>query len=204
STRLILTEAGNSGTQAAGAVIESFGQFMAGGQLGIGLILFLVLMIVQVVVVNQGAARIGEVAARFALDGLPGRQLAIDADLQAGSITPVEATHRRQQLSRQADFYGAMDGASRFVKGDAIAGLLITGINLVGGLALGVFQQGLSVGEAIEIYSQLTIGDGLVTQLPAFLISLAAALLTTRSSVEADLSGQMVSQILVRAETLVV
>jgi flagellar biosynthesis protein FlhA len=204
STRLILTEAGESGTQAAGAVIESFGQFMAGGQLGIGLILFLVLLIVQVVVVNQGAARIGEVAARFALDGLPGRQLAIDADLQAGSITPAEATHRRQQLARQADFYGAMDGASRFVKGDAIAGLLITAINLVGGLALGVFQHGLSVGEAIEIYSQLTIGDGLVTQLPAFLISLAAALLTTRSSVEADLSGQVMSQILLRAETLVV
>jgi len=203
STRLILTKAAVDGPGAAGQVILAFGEFVAGGQLAVGLILFLILLIVQFLVINQGASRISEVAARFALDGLPGRQMAIDADLQAGAITPEMARQRREQLTLQADFYGAMDGAGKFVRGDALASLAITAINIVGGMYVGVIDQGLPVGSAAELFTKLTIGDGLVTQLPAFLISLAAGLLTTRNSGESDLPGQIVGQLFVKPEALI-
>lgn len=203
STRLILTQGAAEGTQAAGRVIEAFGEFVAGGQLAIGLIIFLILLVVQFLVINQGAARISEVAARFALDGLPGRQSAIDADLQAGSITPEIARQKRETLTQQSDFYGAMDGAGKFVRGDSLAGLVIVAINILGGLYVGVIDQGLPLRDAVEIYTKLTIGDGLITQIPAFLIALAAGLLTTRSSVESDLPGQIVRQFFVRKEALV-
>ncbi len=203
STRLILTKAATDGPAAAGRVIETFGEFVAGGQLAVGFILFLILLVVQFLVINQGASRISEVAARFALDGLPGRQMAIDADLQAGAISADVARQRREQLTMQADFYGAMDGAGKFVRGDAMASLAITVINIAGGMYVGVIDQGLPVGEAVQIFTRLTIGDGLVTQLPAFLISLAAGLLTTRTSVDSDLPGQMVGQLFVRTEALI-
>jgi len=204
ATRLILTESGPGGTTAAGDLIDVFGRFMADGQLAVGLILFVILLLVQFLVVNQGAARISEVAARFALDGLPGRQAAIDADLQSGSINASQASERRQQLSRHAEFYGAMDGANRFLKGDAFASLIITVINLTGGLYLAASQHGLTWQEAVETVGVLTIGDGLVIQLPAFLVALAAAFLTTRSANNADLSTQMASEVLVRSETLLI
>ncbi|MFN7766010.1 MAG: flagellar biosynthesis protein FlhA [Planctomycetaceae bacterium] len=203
STRLILTQAAAEGPTAAGQVILMFGEFVAGGQLAVGLILFLILLIVQFLVINQGASRISEVAARFALDGLPGRQMAIDADLQAGAITPEIARQRREQLTLQADFYGAMDGAGKFVKGDALASLAITAINIVGGMYMGIIENGLPVIDAAELFTKLTIGDGLVTQLPAFLISLAAGLLTTRNSSDSDLPGQIVGQLFVKPEALI-
>ena len=195
STRLILTRAHTAGMDAAGDVIEAFGQFVAQGQLAVGLILFAIVVIIQFVVVTKGATRISEVAARFALDGMPGKQLAIDADLAAGFITPEQARLRREELSDYADFYAAMDGAGKFVRGDAIAGILITLINLVGGLGIGVIQHQMSVTRAIEVYATLTIGDGLVSQVPGFLIAIAAGLLTTRSSRSSDLSQDVVQQI---------
>ena len=194
STRLILTRAPKFGTDAAGDVIEAFGRFVAQGQLVVGLILFAIVVIIQFVVITKGATRISEVAARFALDALPGKQLAIDADVAAGFITPEQARERRAEITEQADFYAAMDGAGKFVRGDAIAGILITLINLVGGLAIGVLQNGMPVGRAIEVFSTLTIGDGLVSQIPGFLIAVAAGLLTTRSSRESSLSRDVVQQ----------
>ena len=194
STRLILTRAHTSGTDAAGAVIESFGRFVAQGQLIVGLILFAIVVIIQFVVVTKGATRISEVAARFALDAMPGKQLAIDADLTAGFITPEQARTQRAELSQYADFHAAMDGAGKFVRGDAVAGILITLINLVGGLGIGVLQHHMSVGRALEVYATLTIGDGLVSQIPGFLIAVAAGLLATRSSQESNLSQDVVQQ----------
>lgn len=195
STRLILTEAPLEGVQAAGGVIAAFGEFVAAGSPYVGGVVFAVLVAIQFLVITKGATRISEVAARFALDGLPGRQSAIDADLAAGLLTPAEARERRQELVRQADFYGAMDGASKFVRGDAVAGLLITFVNIVGGLAIGVLREGMSPGEAVDVFTTLTIGDGLVSQVPAVLISLAAGLIVTRSSTESDLSRDAVGQL---------
>lgn len=194
STRLILTRGGTDGTEAAGRVIQTFGEFVAGGQVAVGLILFLILVAIQFLVITQGATRISEVAARFVLDALPGRQMSIDADVQAGAITAAEARQRRNELTAQADFHGAMDGASKFVRGDAMAGLVITAINIVGGMYMGLVEYGLSVREAAEVFTKLTIGDGLVTQVPAFLISLAAGLLVTRGSTESDLSRDVIRQ----------
>ena len=194
STRLILTRAHTAGTDAAGAVIEAFGQFVAQGQLIVGLILFAIVVVIQFVVVTKGATRISEVAARFALDGMPGKQMAIDADVAAGFITAEQARERRVELSDQADFFAAMDGAGKFVRGDAIAGILITLINLVGGLAIGIFQHHMTVTKAIQVFATLTIGDGLVSQIPGFLIALAAGLLATRSSRESDLSQDVIRQ----------
>ena len=194
STRLILTRAHSAGTDAAGEVIESFGQFVAQGQLLVGLILFAIVVIIQFVVVTKGATRISEVAARFALDGMPGKQMAIDADLAAGFMTSDQARIRREELSDYADFYSAMDGAGKFIRGDAIAGVLITLINLVGGLGIGVLQHHMTLARAVEVYTTLTIGDGLVSQIPGFLIAVAAGLLATRSSRESDLSQDILHQ----------
>ena len=166
---------------AAGDVVRAFGEFVAGDPLSSGLIIFVIIVVIQFVVITKGATRISEVAARFALDGMPGRQMAIDADLNAGVIDEREAQRRRMEITQQADFFGAMDGASKFVRGDAIAGIVITLVNIVGGLFIGVVEAGMSVADAAEIFTKLTIGDGLVSQVPAFLISLAAGLLVTRS-----------------------
>jgi flagellar biosynthesis protein FlhA len=202
TTRLILTKTGDEGLEAAGGVIRAFGEFVSGDSLEVGIILFVIIFLINFIVITKGASRIGEVAARFALDGMPGKQMAIDADLSAGAIDEKEAQRRREEVSKQADFYGAMDGASKFVRGDAIAGIAITFINLFGGLYMGYMYAGLSLTEAASVYSKLTIGDGLVSQVPAFLISLAAALLTTRSAQNSNFSGEFLKQIFAKPEAL--
>lgn len=204
STRLILTRAEIDGMYAAGGVIKSFGEFIAGDRVVVGIIIFIIFVVIQFVVITKGATRISEVAARFALDGMPGRQMAIDADLNAGIIDEKEAQRRREEITRQADFFGAMDGASKFVRGDAIAGIVITVVNIVGGLFIGMFESGMTLAEAAHVFTKLTIGDGLVSQVPAFLISLAAGLLTTRSSTESNLPQQFVGQLLARPQALFV
>jgi len=195
TTRLVLTRGGVDGLDAAGGVIRAFGSFVAGDQVIVGVILFSILVVIQFVVITQGATRISEVAARFMLDGLPGRQMAIDADLHAGLIDQHEAHRRRDEVYRQTDFFGAMDGASRFVRGDAIAGVVILLVNIGGGLFLGMVNHGMSPSEAVNVFTKLTIGDGLVSQVPAFLISLAAALIVTRSSSSTDLNRDVVGQL---------
>jgi flagellar biosynthesis protein FlhA len=202
TARLVLTHGGVRGLDAAGRVVRAFGEFVAGDQVVVGAILFLILVVIQFVVITRGATRISEVAARFMLDGLPGRQMAIDADLHAGLIDQHEASRRRDAVYRQADFFGAMDGAGKFVRGDAIAGLLITFINILGGLYLGIVNHGMSLGEAVDVFSKLTIGDGLVSQVPAFLISLAAGLIVTRSSAESELGRDVTSQLFGRPQVL--
>src|SRR4051812_31845855 len=202
TTRLILTRGGESGLAAAGDVIRAFGEFVAGDQVVVGAIIFLILVVIQFVVITRGATRISEVAARFMLDGLPGRQMAIDADLHAGLIDQHEAGRRRESVYRQADFFGAMDGAGKFVRGDAIAGLMITFVNIIAGLYLGVVNYGMSIGGAVDVFTKLTIGDGLVSQVPAFLISLAAGLIVTRSSAESDLGRAVTGQLFGRPEVL--
>jgi flagellar biosynthesis protein FlhA len=204
TTRLILTRAPTHGLLAAGGVVKSFGEFVAGDAIVVGLIIFVIIVVIQFVVITKGATRISEVAARFALDGMPGRQMAIDADLNAGIIDEREAQRRRLEVTQQADFFGAMDGASKFVRGDAIAGIVITLINIVGGLFIGVFENGMTVSEAAEVFTKLTIGDGLVSQVPAFLISLAAGLLVTRSSSEVNLPSEFLGQLFSRPQALAV
>jgi len=194
STRLILKNGATEKTEAAGGVIQAFGEFVAGDNIVIGLILFVILVAIQFLVITKGATRISEVAARFALDGMPGKQMAIDADLNAGLISSEQAKERREEVSQQADFYGAMDGASKFVRGDSIASIVITLINIVGGLYIGMVENGMNFSEAAEVFTKLTIGDGLVTQVPAFLISLAAGLIATRTSVESHLSRDVINQ----------
>jgi len=194
STRLVLTRAATHGTAAAGDVIQTFAKLVAQDQIAVGLILFTILFVIQFVVVTKGATRLSEVAARFALDGMPGRQMAVDADLNAGLITAEEARHRRAEITAQADFHAAMDGAGKFVRGDALAGILITLVNLFGGIVIGVLQHRMSPQKAVEVFSLLTIGDGLVTQIPSFLIGLSAALLATRSSTESSLSRDVIGQ----------
>jgi len=195
STRLILTRGAIDGTSAAGGVIEAFGRFVAGGQVAIGLTIFIILITIQFLVITKGATRISEVAARFALDGMPGKQMAIDADLNAGLISQEQAKKRREEITQQADFYGAMDGASKFVRGDAIASIVITLINIVAGLYFGMVEHGMEFSNAIKVFTTLTIGDGLVTQVPAFLISLAAGLIVTRTSADSDLPSDIVGQL---------
>lgn len=202
STRLILTRGALDGTRAAGGVIQAFGEFVAGGQIAVGLIIFTILIAIQFLVITKGATRISEVAARFALDGMPGKQMAIDADLNAGIINAQQAKQRREEVAQQADFYGAMDGAGKFVRGDAIASVVITLINVAGGIYIGMIDNGMPLREAAMVFTKLTIGDGLVTQVPAFLISLASGLLVTRSSGDSDLSGDMVKQIFVHPEAM--
>lgn len=193
STRVVLVD-GHQGPAAAGHVIEAFGAFLIGGDYVVGIFVFMVLMIINLVVITKGAGRISEVSARFTLDALPGKQMAIDADLNAGLLSPDEAKARRQEVATEADFYGSMDGASKFVKGDAIAGLLILFVNIIGGLILGVVSHGLGLGEAARIYITLAIGDALVAQIPALLLSVAAAAIVTRVSSPLDLNGQIGSQ----------
>lgn len=202
STRLILTRGAVDGTEAAGGVIKAFGDFVAGGQIAIGLIIFVILIAIQFLVITKGATRISEVAARFALDGMPGKQMAIDADLNAGIIDAGQAKARREEVATQADFYGAMDGASKFVRGDAIASIVITLINVIGGIYIGMVNNGMPIAEAAEVFTKLTIGDGLVSQVPAFLISLASGLITTRSSTDSDLPKEVVSQLFLHPEAL--
>jgi len=204
STRLILTRTDTDGLGAAGGVIQAFGEFVSGDRLAVGIILFIIIFVINFIVITKGATRIGEVAARFAFDGMPGRQMAVDADLSAGAIDEKEAQRRREEITKQADFYGAMDGAGKFVRGDAIAGIIITMINMVGGLFIGYFYAGMTLTEAAEVFTKLTIGDGLVSQVPAFLISLAAALLTTRSTQQTNLPAEFLKQIFSRPEALIV
>jgi len=204
STRLILTGGATEGTQAAGNVISAFGEFVAGNDLVVGMVIFTILIVIQFVVLTKGATRVSEVAARFTLDGMVGRQQAIDSDLNAGFITAKEAQQQRHNLTAQSDFYGAMDGASKFVRGDAIAAIIITGINIVVGLAYGVFKAGMPINEAAEVFTYLTIGDGLVSQVPALLISLATAILVTRTSQTDKLSHQLLSQLFNQPQVLVI
>ncbi len=204
TTRLILTRAGIDGLNAAGHVVSSFADFVAGDKIVVGLIIFVIIIVIQFVVITKGATRISEVAARFALDGMPGKQMAIDADLNAGIIDEREAQTRRAEITRQADFYGAMDGASKFVRGDAIAGILITIINIIGGLIIGMAEHGMPLAESAKVYTHLTIGDGLVTQVPALLISLAAGLLVTRSTQKSNMPREFLQQIFSRPQALAV
>ncbi len=189
STRLILGEA------YAGEVINSFGNFVVKGNYVVGFIIFLILVIIQFVVITKGATRISEVAARFTLDAMPGKQMAIDADLNAGLITDTDARQRREKIAREADFYGAMDGASKFVRGDAIAGILITAINIIGGFIIGIVLQDMSVAEALKTYTLLSVGDGLVTQIPALIVSTSAGIIVTRSAADSNLGTDLTKQL---------
>lgn len=194
STRVILLD-GHTGGAAAGRVIEAFGHFLVGGNFAIGIVVFIILVLINFMVITKGAGRIAEVGARFVLDGMPGKQMAIDADLNAGLIGEDEAKKRRSEVTQEADFYGSMDGASKFVRGDAVAGLMIMALNVVGGLLVGVIQHGMPVGQAAETYTLLTIGDGLVAQIPALVISTAAGVIVTRVSTDQDVGEQMVNQL---------
>ena len=195
STRIILLN-GDQGASAAGEVIESFGNFVVGGNFIVGTVVFIILVMINFIVITKGSVRTSEVAARFTLDAIPGKQMSIDADLNAGLITEQDARTRRRNLEREADFYGSMDGSIRFVRGDAIAGILITLVNILGGFAIGVFQQGMEASEAAQIYTLLTIGDGLVSQLPALVVSTAAGLVVTRAQSDKNLPGELMSQLL--------
>jgi flagellar biosynthesis protein FlhA len=195
STRVVLLN-GHTGTGAAGKVIESFGEFVVGGNYAVGLVVFSILVIINFVVVTKGAGRVSEVSARFTLDAMPGKQMAIDADLNAGLITQDEARQRRDEIGREADFYGAMDGASKFVRGDAIAGILILFINIIGGLAIGTLQFDLPLSDAVRNYTLLTIGDGLVAQIPSLVLSSATAIIVTRVSSEQKMADQVMDQLL--------
>ncbi len=201
STRLILMR-GNEGADAAGHVIQAFGEFTVGGSYAIGIVIFLIFVIINMVVITKGAGRIAEVAARFTLDAMPGKQMAIDADLNQGVIDDAEARRRRVEVQRESDFYGAMDGASKFVKGDAIAGIVIMLINLVGGLAIGVFQEGMPLAEAAKNYTTLTVGDGLVSQVPALVVSAAAGVIVSRAGAGDSLSNELRDQVILQPRAL--
>ena len=203
STRVVLLH-GHTGTGAAGNVIEAFGDFVVGGSYAVGLVLFTILVVINFVVITKGAGRISEVTARFTLDAMPGKQMAIDADLNAGLIPPEDALMRREQVTREADFYGSMDGASKFVRGDAVAGILILFINIIGGFAIGTLQHDLDAGTAAQNYILLTIGDGLVAQIPSMLLSVAAAIIVTRISGEQDMSAEVTSQLTTNPKVLFV
>ncbi|PPC82322.1 MAG: flagellar biosynthesis protein FlhA [Methylotenera sp.] len=194
STRVVLTE-GHTGPDAAGKVIEAFGHFLIGGNYTVGIVVFIILTIINFTVVTKGAGRIAEVGARFTLDAMPGKQMAIDADLNAGLIGEDEARRRRTEISQESEFYGAMDGASKYVRGDAIAGILVTIINIVGGLIVGMVQHGLSFDDAVKIYTLLAIGDGLVAQIPSLVISVAAGVVVSRVANSEDIGGQLTTQL---------
>ena len=203
STRVILIH-GHEGGASAGHVIEAFGEFVIGGNYAVGFVVFAILTIINFIVVTKGAGRISEVSARFILDSLPGKQMAIDADLNAGLLSRDEAIKRREEVREESDFYGAMDGASKFIRGDAVAGLLILFINLIGGLIIGVAQHDMSAADAAQIYTLLTIGDGLVAQIPGLLISTAVAMLVTRVSRAHDMSGAMMQQVFGQARAVTI
>ncbi len=201
SMRLILLH-GNQGPDAAGAVIKAFGNFVIGGNFVVGVIVFSILIVINFVVITKGAGRIAEVAARFTLDAMPGKQMAIDADLNAGLINEQQARRRRQAIQQEADFYGAMDGASKFVRGDAIAGILITFVNVIGGIIIGVLQQGMQVQQALQTYTILTVGDGLISQIPALIISTAAGVVVTKVTNEVTLGNQLITQFAIQPRAL--
>jgi flagellar biosynthesis protein FlhA len=203
STRVVLLH-GHTGTSAAGRVIEAFGQFVIGGNYAVGIVVFVILVVINFMVVTKGAGRVSEVTARFTLDAMPGKQMAIDADLNAGLITQEQAVARRNEVAQEADFYGAMDGASKFVRGDAVAGVLILAINILGGLVIGTMDHGLPVAEAGRLYTLLTIGDGLVAQIPALLASTAVAVIVTRMSRASTLSEQVVQQLVQHPRALTI
>lgn len=203
STRVVLLH-GHEGSHAAGEVIRAFGEVVIGGNFVVGMIIFVILMIINFIVVTKGAGRISEVTARFTLDAMPGKQMAIDADLNAGVITQEEAKARRRQIIQESEFYGSMDGASKFVRGDAIAGLLILFINMIGGIIIGVVQNGMSFDLAVETFSILTIGDGLVAQIPSLLLSISAAIIVTRVSSDEDISQQTMTQLFTNPKPLIV
>src|SRR5688572_23555634 len=194
STRVVLLH-GHEGTHAAGKVIAAFGEFVIGGNFAVGAVVFIVLTIINFVVVTKGAGRVSEVSARFALDAMPGKQMAIDADLNAGIITQEQARERRAEVRAESDFYGSMDGASKFVRGDAIAGILIMIINIIGGLLIGTMMHDLPAGEAAKTYTLLTIGDGLVAQIPGLMLSVAVAIIVTRVTREQDVGGELNKQL---------
>lgn len=194
TTRLILTNA-QDGLAAAGHVIEQFSSFVAAGSLAVGIIIFVIITVIQFVVITKGATRIAEVAARFTLDAMPGKQMAIDADLSAGLIEEAEARQRRDDITREADFYGAMDGASKFVRGDAIAGVVITFVNILGGIYVGMVENGLGLLECLQVFTRLSIGDGLVAQIPAFLVSIAAGMIVTRTTAKTNMGEELVGQL---------
>ncbi len=202
STRIVLLE-GHSGPDAAGKVIEAFGNFLVGGNTAVGLVVFVILTLINFVVITKGAGRIAEVSARFTLDAMPGKQMAIDADLNAGLVDESEAKRRRKEIAQEADFYGAMDGASKFVRGDAVAGILILAINVIGGLFVGVMQHDMAVGEAAHTYTLLTIGDGLVAQIPALIISVAAGLVVSRVGDDGDIGGLVIGQLFSNPQVLI-
>jgi flagellar biosynthesis protein FlhA len=202
TTRVILLNAGESGTAAAGEVIQSFGEFVVGGNYAVGLVIFVILVIINFIVITKGAGRIAEVAARFTLDAMPGKQMSIDADLNAGIINEEQARARRLEIAREADFYGAMDGASKFVRGDAIAGIMIVLVNIVGGILIGTLQKGMDLGRAAEVFTLLTIGDGLVTQIPALIVSTAAGIIVTRTATSTNFSQEMQKQLLMKPKAL--
>src|SRR5579872_5563303 len=189
ASRLILLHAN------AGEVISAFGNFVVGGNYVVGIIVFLILVVIQFVVITNGAQRVAEVAARFTLDAMPGKQMAIDADLNAGLINEADARKRRSDIQRQADFYGAMDGASKFVRGDAIAQIIIILVNILGGFAVGVLQQGMQLTEALQTFTLLTVGDGLVSEIPALLISTATGIIVTRAAAESNMGEELTKQI---------
>jgi flagellar biosynthesis protein FlhA len=209
TVRLILTAGGNGATattaiSAAGHVVESFAQFVTAGSLAVGIIIFIIIVVIQFVVITKGATRISEVAARFTLDAMPGKQMAIDADLNAGLINETQARERRAAISQEADFYGAMDGASKFVRGDAIAAIVITFVNVLGGLYVGMVENKWDVMDCLKLYTKLTIGDGLVSQIPAFVVSLAAGLIVTRTSSKSNLGDEVISQVLAKPRALII
>ncbi len=203
STRLILLN-GHGGSLAAGQIIKSFGSFVVGGNPAVGLVVFVILVVINFVVITKGAGRIAEVAARFTLDAMPGKQMSIDADLNAGLIDESAARTRRTEIAKEAEFYGAMDGASKFVRGDAIAGIIITLVNIIGGLVIGVLQMGLDLSTAVQNYTLLTIGDGLVSQIPALVISTAAGILVTRAGAEGNIGTELAQQIRVNPRALMI
>lgn len=202
STRNILLRGGGEGTDAAGEIIRSFGEFVVEGNYVVGIIVFIILVIINFMVITKGAGRVAEVAARFTLDAMPGKQMAIDADLNAGLIDDSEAKRRRREVAEEADFYGSMDGASKFVRGDAIAGILITAVNIIGGIIVGVAQNGLSIDEATRVFTLLTIGDGLVSQIPALIISTAAGIIATRNTNDDNLGSQVGKQFRVHPKAI--
>jgi len=207
TSRLILTASGTDTAVAlhsAGEVVLAFSSFVTGGSLAVGVIIFIIIVVIQFVVITRGATRISEVAARFTLDAMPGKQMAIDADLNAGIINEGEARNRREKISHEADFYGAMDGASKFVRGDAVAGLVITFVNVLGGLYVGMVEHGWTLMSCLQLYTKLTIGDGLVSQIPAFIVSLGAGLIVTRTSGKSNLGDEMLAQVFAKPRALVI
>jgi flagellar biosynthesis protein FlhA len=202
TTRIILLRGADQGTSAAGEVIHSFGEFVIGGNYAVGIVVFAILVVINFVVITKGAGRVAEVAARFTLDALPGKQMSIDADLNAGAINEETARARRAEVAREADFYGAMDGASKFVRGEAIAGILIVFINIIGGIIIGAVQRGMSIGDAAQTFTLLTIGDGLVSQIPALIVSVAAGIIVTRSGGQNDLGTDLGKQVFSQPKAL--